>query len=109
MQIETHDVQGARIIRPHGRIDSSTSAVFEQAVKVEGLGRLLLDLSDVAFMSSAGLRVVLVAVKAARAAGGSFAVFGMTEAVKMVFHMSGFDRIIPAMETESEALAAVNG
>lgn len=106
MHIDVSEVQGARVIRPHGRVDSGTSGVLEQAVKVDGAGRMLLDLSDVPYMSSAGLRVVLVAAKAARSAGGSFAVFGMTESVRTVFQMSGFDRIVPVAGTEAEALAA---
>lgn len=109
MRIETDDVQDVRIVRLHGRIDSSTSGLLEQAVKVEGPGRLLLDLSGVAYMSSAGLRVVLVAAKAARAAGGSFAVFGMTPSVRTVFQVSGFDRIVPISTSEAEALAAAVG
>lgn len=107
MLIDTVEVRTARIIRPHGRIDSGTSPALEAAIKTGGSALLLLDFSDVSYVSSAGLRVVLIGAKAARAANGGFAVFGVTPSVRTVFKVSGFDRIVSIVDTEAEALAAV--
>jgi anti-sigma B factor antagonist len=104
MRIDTAEVDGGLILRPHGPIDSTTSPALEQALK-QVPPVTLLDLTGVPYVSSAGLRVVLVATKAARAAGGRFAVFGLSEAVRSVFELSGFGRIVPIMGTEAEALA----
>ena len=106
MQIDNDDIGTARVVRPHGRIDSSTSGALEQALKAEGGPVTLLDMSDVSYISSAGLRVVLVATKAARAGGGRFAVFGLSPSVRSVFELSGFDRIVSIADTQDGALAS---
>jgi anti-anti-sigma factor len=111
MQVEKDEVGGATVLRPSGRIDSTTSTVLEQAF---GLGdgiapRLLVDLAGVDYLSSAGLRVVFVAAKAAKAAGSVFVLFGLAPAVLSVFEMSGFDRLVTIAGTEAEALAVSAG
>ena len=119
MQISTTVVMGSAaggepvpipvpVLRLHGRVDSAASAAFERAVldSLAQSNRLVLDFNQVEFVSSAGLRVVLLAAKQARAGGGGFAVFGLGDTVRQVFDISGFARVVRIAATEADAVAA---
>lgn len=109
MQIESSRAGEVTVLRPLGPIDSTSSAEFEQAVMaVAGLAgsRLVIDLGRVDYVSSAGLRVFLMAAKATKAGGGRFVICGMAEVVRKVFQLSGFLRIMTVVGGEAEALAA---
>ncbi len=89
-----------------GRIDAMTMSEVEKAA-VGAIGgavnRLIIDLRSVDYISSAGLRAVLVAAKRAKAAGGGVALFGPHPAVEDVMTSSGFASIVPIAATEAEA------
>jgi anti-sigma B factor antagonist len=89
-----------------GSVDASNSPDVEHAVKVAlsgGKPRLIFDLSQVHYISSAGLRAILLAAKQAKAAGGGVAVFGLQADVEKVFTISGFGKIVPIATTDAEA------
>src|SRR5579863_649742 len=89
-----------------GRLDSVTTARFAEAVKVSiesGGRRLIFDLRNVSYVSSAGLRAVLIAAKQARSAGGAVAVFGLQTNVAQVFSLSGFDKLLAIAANDAEA------
>jgi anti-anti-sigma factor len=95
------------IVSPAGRLDGSNSPPLEQAV-VEAINsggrKLAFDFSDLDYISSAGLRVVLVAGKRLNAEGGKLVLIGLRGMVKDVFDMSGFDRLFPVVSTIDEAM-----
>ncbi|MFY8102766.1 MAG: STAS domain-containing protein [Ramlibacter sp.] len=96
------------VVRPQGRLDSATSPAFEVAVleRIEGGSRrLVLDLSEVGYISSAGLRVILAAGKKLRATQGKLVLCGLRDEVRGVFEMSGFLDLFPVTETAEQALA----
>ena len=110
MAIHLESRNGIDMIRPSGRIDSANAHEFEQAVVAkldEGCKRLVFDFSDLDFMSSAGLRVVLLAGKRMRESKGRLAFAGLRENVHDVFAMSGFLKLFEAHATVDEALGAV--
>lgn len=112
MDVERISVGEVQVFRITGRLDSGTSPAFEaQVLKVirPGANRVVLDFSKVDYVSSAGLRVVLLAAKQTRATQGGFAIFGMAKAIHHVFEMSGFARIIKLFDTEQEAVASASG
>jgi anti-sigma B factor antagonist len=89
-----------------GRIDASTSGNVEQAVNTAisaGSQRVIFDMREVDYISSAGLRAILVAAKKAKAAGGGVAVFGLQAGVAEVFTVAGFGKIIPIVASDAEA------
>lgn len=89
-----------------GSIDASTSSNVENAVNMAVAGgskRLIFDMRQVSYISSAGLRAILMAAKKAKAAGGGAAVFGLQPSVAEVFTVSGFGRIVPIASSEAEA------
>lgn len=96
------------VLRIEGRIDAATSANVEHAVNAAiggGIKRLVFDMGAVAYVSSAGLRAILLAAKNAKAAGGGIAVCGLQPSVEEVFTVSGFGKIIPIAASEADARA----
>ncbi|NIZ03795.1 STAS domain-containing protein [Thalassospira lucentensis] len=110
MAVENKSDGDIQIIVMTGRLDSSSAGEAESNVKrVLDLGatKLLVDMSDLAYISSAGLRVVLIAAKSLHKAGGAMAICGMSPSVREVFEMTGFLKILQVFDTETEAKAAL--
>jgi anti-anti-sigma factor len=90
-----------------GRLDTATAATAEaKLLALLAQGAVVADLTEVRYVSSAGLRVLLKAAKQAKTAGQTFSVCGLQPSVREVFEISGFDKIIPAYASRAEALAA---
>jgi len=86
-----------QVARPQGRLDSNSGPVFEKELLGHidgGSRRVLLDLSQLSYISSAGLRVILVAAKKMKAVGGQLVLSGLSAQVAEVFEISGFNRIL---------------
>jgi anti-anti-sigma factor len=108
MELTTETKGDVAVHRLSGRLDTATSAGAERGILgplAAGQPRMILDMRDVAYVSSAGLRVVLLAAKQAKAAGGGIALFGLQPAVRDVFDISGFARILAIAPGEAEAEA----
>ena len=90
-----------------GRIDSATSKDLETKLVPminSGTRKLVVDFAKVAFISSAGLRILLLVAKKLKQANGKFALCCMRDTIKEVFDISGFSSIIPIFPTRDEAL-----
>lgn len=104
MEITETSEGGKAVAVLDGRLDTATAAAAEaKLLAMLGQGAVIADLSAVRYVSSAGLRVLLKAAKQAKAAGHGFAVAGLQPAVREVFEISGFDKIIPAYDTRADA------
>ena len=100
----------ALVLIPAGRIDSGNARAFESIVTEHisgGEHRVIVDFSRLDFISSSGLRVLLIAAKTLKVHKGSLALCAMKDHIKEVFEISGFDRIIPIRSTRQEALTAL--
>ena len=82
-------------ISPEGRIDTVTAPELEEAMSnVPGdVTSLSFDFAKVEYISSAGLRVLLVAQKNMMKAGASMTIANVAPAVKEVFDITGFSTI----------------
>ena len=110
MQLEEESRHGAMIVTVSGRIDSGNAKQFEEALmsKLSAItSSVLLDLSRLQYISSAGLRVILLAAKQQQASKRSFALCSLTPMIKEVFEVSGFNRILGIYTDREEALAAL--
>lgn len=79
-----------------GRLDGVTSATHETALRevlLSGASQLEIDLAGLDYISSAGLRVLLMAAKSLKAKGGTVALLAPKPAVLEVLHLSGFDKL----------------
>ena len=109
MHIQQTNYDGVSVIAPSGRIDTTTSAAVEAAVRhaVDGGARdLVIDFGDVEYISSAGLRVFLVLAKRMRDLQGRLVLCSMPEPVRQVFRLAGF---MPLFRVEPSRDAALAG
>ncbi len=109
MQINQEVVQGVLVISPEGRLDATTAPVFsEQILGLFGqYPHAVIDFSSVAYVSSAGLRAILMAAKHRRQTGGKMALCAMAEPIREVFEISGFCSLIDVLPDMPAALAKV--
>lgn len=97
---------------PTGRIDASNASMLEKdllALMADSGPSAILDLSGLSYISSAGLRVLLVGAKAARAKGGKAVICSAPAAIAEVLKMSGFDKVIPLLADRASAQAQLAG
>jgi anti-anti-sigma factor len=95
-------------VRLAGRLDSGTAQSAEESfaqVLAGGAPHLVVDMSKLEYISSAGLRVLLVMAKKVQQTNGKVALFGLAANVREVFSISGFDRIF-SIEADAEAAVA---
>ena len=112
MEIAEERVDGVLVIAPAGRLDSSSAKLMEDCVlkHFEAAGPpTLLDLSGLAFVSSAGLRVLLMAAKRARAQSRPLALSGLSDNIQEVFNWSGFGELFHTHAGRDDALARLRG
>lgn len=98
------------VLIPAGRIDSGNARAFESIVTERisaGDHRVIVDFSRLDFISSSGLRVLLIAAKTLKVHKGAIALCSMKDHIKEVFQISGFDRIIPIRDTRQDAQSAL--
>ena len=99
--------EGVLVLAPVGRLDSANVSDFEASVMKRiggGERRLVVDFSRLDFISSSGLRVLLLAAKALTAGSGTLVACSMKPHIEEVFRVSGFDRLIPVKATRAAAL-----
>ena len=107
MRIARFASQAGMVAQFDGRLDATTAGEAEAALQdLVSQGAVVADLEQVRYVSSAGLRVLLKAAKAAKDVGHRFAVCGLQPAVREVFEISGFDRVITTFANLAEASAA---
>ena len=100
------------VLKPAGRLDSNTIGAAETemfAYLEKGETRIVLDLSDLEYISSSGLRLVLMMGKRLSFKGGKLALCGLKPHIREVFEISGFISILTVVPTRAEAEAAVAG
>ncbi|MGA9598814.1 MAG: STAS domain-containing protein [Methylocystis sp.] len=109
----THEVSnGLLVISPKSRVDSGTAGAFEarcMSLISEGPTKVIIDFSDVDYISSAGLRALLIVGKKAKSLGGALTLCGLNGSVREVMAVSGFDTILGSHAGVSEAAAALGG
>lgn len=110
MESTIRSESGKTVVSVAGRLDAVTAPAFEQQVRalIEGGERgLVVDFEHLEYISSAGLRALLMMAKLLQARGGQtcFAAVGTT--VQAVFDMSGFNSLFRMEATVHQALATL--
>jgi anti-sigma B factor antagonist len=108
MEIREDQADGAIILVPVARVDSATAKAFEVRVLAavnSGAGKIVIDFAELDYISSAGLRVVLVGAKMTRAPR-KFALCGMKPHIREIFDVSGFARILTILPDRAAAVSA---
>jgi anti-sigma B factor antagonist len=109
VQVNTRAHDGASVIHLEGTIDGSSAPTAQSGIVplIEPGCRLVLDLSGVDFMSSAGLRLMLLVFRQVSAAGGKVAMIGLSEEIRDTMSLTGFLDFFTTAESEDAALLAV--
>jgi anti-anti-sigma factor len=112
MKITQNLENGLAIALVEGRLDASSSIDaqkdLENILDAES-SRLLIDLSGLDYISSAGLRVLLVIAKKMQQKGGKIVLAALTPNVKEVFEISGFSSIFKLFDSVDEAKVFLQG
>jgi len=107
MEILEEKRDNSHIFSLRGRLDSKTSAAFEKslfaAIDTESR-RIVVSCTDLDYISSAGLRVILKATKTLKPLGGSIILCSMRDYVREVFEISGFDTFLTILPSLDDAL-----
>ena len=112
LTIDGERKSGTLIARASGRIDGSNAREFQDALETfleDEVSSLVLDLENLSYISSAGLRVILLVSKKLQRASAKFGVCSLSDSISEVFQISGFDKIIQTYRTQSDALSAIKG
>ena len=106
MEITREPRGGVVVLRLSGRLDASTAQAASEAFDAElDAGRgVLVSLSALEYVSSAGLRVLLKAAKRARGEGIGFCLSGVSGSVGEVFDASGFSALFDIAVDEDEGI-----
>jgi anti-anti-sigma factor len=97
------------VVSVTGRIDSATARDFESELNdltSKGKNNIVLDLGEVDFISSAGLRVLVTTRKAVRSAGGNLVLADPSERVKETLEIAGLDVLFDEFEDREAAVAS---
>ena len=82
-------------LRVEGRVDTTNAKEFEEIItnSLDGVKKLIMDFESLEYLSSAGLRVMLMAIKKMKKQG-SMAVTNANEMVKEIFEVTGFSDLV---------------
>ncbi len=109
MKIKMERADTTLVVEVDGRIDGVTAPEFEDTIKTatsEGDRAVIVGFEGVSYISSAGLRAVLLIAKDLSRRDAKFALYSLESLVREVFEISGFDHIIQIHSSKAEAIAA---
>ena len=111
MDINTECSNGILIAAPEGRIDGINALQFQEAVNNEiddSVTGVVIDMAGLNYISSAGLRAVLLISKALQQREAKFALCSLQGPIQEVFQISGIDQIISVRDDRDQAVADVS-
>ncbi len=110
LSISTEGLDKGVILCPGGRVDGTNAGTLEGVIREQlegGHSVLVFDFTNLNYISSAGLRVLLVAARDTQSRGGKSVFFGLSKQIAEVFSVSGFDKILAVHASRDEALGAI--
>jgi anti-anti-sigma factor len=111
MNLRIEEIGDVSCVVPVGRLDFDAAPGLQQALErllgsaAKSPAAVIIDGSGLEYVSSAGLRAFLLAARAAQRSGVAFALCALQPAVREVFELSGFSRIMPVHPDRASALA----
>lgn len=112
LTISTSTIGGADVVHCAGEIDVATAAQLRDVVQelfAGGSRAVALDMTEVTFMDSTGLGVVVGRLKTLRRAGGAMTIAVTAPRVRRVFEITGLDKVFVLHETPQDAATAAAG
>jgi anti-sigma B factor antagonist len=109
IEIRQEEVGDVRVLALAGRLDTETAADLElalQDLRDAGASRFVIDLGEIGYVSSAGLRVLLALAKQLDGGRGTLKLCALNDAVRQVFDVAGFSRMFAIFNDRDAALGA---
>jgi anti-sigma B factor antagonist len=109
LQVETRHEGEVAVIAAVGEVDVFTAPDLDAALGAElsdGMSRLVIDLSEVSFLDSTGLGVLVKGLKGAREAGGWLHLVVTSDRIRRIFDITGLDASMPLFDTVDAALTS---
>lgn len=110
MELSSTKTGGAVVVQAVGRVDGSNARNFQEGLEAS-IGAdgesMVLDFEGLSYISSAGLRVVLLAAKTLQQQNAKLAVCSLSDSIREVFEISGFDKIVPVYADADEAISGL--
>jgi anti-sigma B factor antagonist len=109
MNVRESVVNGVTVLEIEGRIDSVTAPDFEARLNaaLDTAHRLVLDLKELLYISSAGFRVLYRAVTQAQQKDGKLVLCELSATVNELFAIAGFNRLLTITASREEGVTAV--
>lgn len=111
VNIEERRLAGVTVLTAAGRLDQDAAAGFQARllglVEVAG-AKVALDFAGLDYISSVGLRALMIAAKKSKAAGGALTVAALTPVVREIFEISRFNFVVPVFADLRAALASMS-
>ncbi len=110
MQIDIQKHDDASVLHIDGRLDANSAPDLEKRLSEvieQGEKAVVLDFARVAYVSSAGLRILLMGAKKLNGTGRNFLLCGLNASVMEVLKITGFQRVLTIHEDLKQALAAL--
>lgn len=106
MKVAENIIESIAVIEVEGNIDSKTAPEFEKAAisAIKGQGQVIIDLSKVEFLSSAGLRVLLMIYRQIKSQSGKVVLVGVSEDIQDVMSNTGFINFFIIVNSLEEAV-----
>jgi len=108
MEIAERLQDGISVFEPEGRIDTESANKMDEALQAAisaGKAKMVMDMSKVTYISSAGLRILASVQMKNRENGGDLKMAGLNERVMRVFRIIGFDMFFSIHDTVEKAIA----
>ncbi len=110
LEVNTNEVNDVVIVKLLGNLDTNTAPDAEIEINKwleNGTKKMVINLEQANYVSSAGLRIFLATAKKITASGGALKLCSANEVVQEILDISGFSTILDVKKTEDEALASI--
>jgi anti-sigma B factor antagonist len=110
MRLVEEVAEDVTILEAYGRLDSTTAKEFGDrfiALVQAGRNAIVVDLKNIAYISSAGFRALLIANRATAAKQGKLALCGVTGEVKRMFEIGSLTELFLICQTQTDGIAMV--
>lgn len=109
LSFETDNTQSVSVMKVKGRVDSDSAPELETALTKllnDGRNKIVLNLQNVDFLSSAGLRAIVKAYQGAKKSGGDVRLAAVSEPIEVILRTVGMMQMLKMYPTDQEAMAS---
>ena len=109
LTIVTNQTGAVSIVTLSGRVDSSTAPQLDEALSAltsKGASKIVVNLGELEYISSAGLRALVKAAQAAKAGGGALKLASVPEAITSVMYTVGLNQVVESYADAEKAAAS---